>query len=447
MSSHDRASKCAQDGGSASGWTAMTTRPPRATTKGGDGKRPRARGATLGEKLDKPDKPERPDRLERSERPERSDRLERPDRPERSDRPERPDQLERPDRPERSDQPRSPSIVSTDQYVRVSDDEIVEIVEVADPPEVPRLRMLVLESVPHLASAQLAIAEAGHLVVASASGRDGLDKLRAGVGEVDALLVGLPGSEPLIEAVLALGPIRPVVISASTSSALEAVRRAAASGADLAAVRPHDVERLAPILLAAARLVVQRRELRSAQAAVAELAGGQDEPGGRGEPDELSASDPGLLQPFEAFQQAVELELERARRYAYPLAIAMFGVDIAPPEPPPGVRGILRARAGNALVNAIRDVDLVTELDQDRFLVLLPYTDRLVGAEVARGIIGAVAAADPVIAAGRTFPPKVIGAVAGIRPGEPVSFAQLIQDATQLLEQAAVTGASLAVEP
>jgi PleD family two-component response regulator len=102
-------------------------------------------------------------------------------------------------------------------------------------------------------------------------------------------------------------------------------------------------------------------------------------------------------------------------------------------------------------VNAIRDVDLVTELDHDRFLVLLPYTDRLVGAEVARRIIGAVAAADPVIAAGRTFPPKVIGAVAGMRPGEPrpgepLSFARLIQDVTQLLEGAAVTGASLAVE-
>ena len=408
----------------------MTTRPPRATTKGGDGRRTRPRGATQGGKPDRPDRPERPDP---------------------SDRPERPDRLER------EDPLRSPSVVPTDQFVRVSDDEIVEIVEVADLPEVPRLRMLVLESVPHLAAAQLAITEAGHVVVASASDREGLDRLRAGVGEVDALLVGLPGSESLIEAVLALGPIRPVVISASTSSALEAVRRAAVSGADLAAVRPHDAERLAPILLAAARLVEQRRELRSAQGAAAEAnarggpgpswPGGPGGHGGLDEPDELSASDPGLLQPFEAFQHAVEVELERARRYGYPLAVAMFGVEIASPEPPPGVRGILRARAGNALVNAIRDVDLVTELDHDRFLVLLPYTDRLVGAEVARGIISAVAAADPVLAAGRTFPPKVIGAVAGTRAGEPLSFAQLIQDATQLLAQAAVTGASLAVEP
>jgi len=64
----------------------------------------------------------------------------------------------------------------------------------------------------------------------------------------------------------------------------------------------------------------------------------------------------------------------------------------------------------------------------------------------AHRIIGVVAAADPVVAAGRTFAPNVIGAVADARPGEPPSFDALLHHATQLLEQAAVTGASLAVE-
>jgi PleD family two-component response regulator len=110
------------------------------------------------------------------------------------------------------------------------------------------------------------------------------------------------------------------------------------------------------------------------------------------------------------------------------------------------VRGILRARAGNALVNAIRDIDLATELEQDRFLVMLPHTDRLAGAELARRIISAVAAGDPVTAAGRSFAPRVIGAVAEVRPGDPQALAQVVQDATALLEQAQATGASLAVE-
>ena len=74
------------------------------------------------------------------------------------------------------------------------------------------------------------------------------------------------------------------------------------------------------------------------------------------------------------FQRVLELEIKRAKRYEYPLSVALFAVEVAPP-PPPGIRGILRARAGNALINAIRDIDIATQLDHERFLVLLPYTD------------------------------------------------------------------------
>lgn len=373
----------------------MTTRPPRAATKS-DTRRARTRGATQGEKAEKADKP---------------------------------------------DKRRAASIVPTDRFERISDDAVVEETAL---PEVPQLRMLVLESAPHLAALQGAISAAGHVVVAAASGRDSIEKLRPRVGGVDALLVGLPGGEPLIDVALAHGPGRPVVIAACTASAVEAARRAAAAGADLVSVRPHDLERLAPVLFAAARLVELRRQLVTAPRAPADP---PDELPELADLPELPDREAGALQPFEVFERATVLELERSRRYAYPLAVAMFSVDIAPSPPPPGVQGILRARAGNALVNAIRDVDLVTELAQERFLVLLPYTDRLVGAEVARRIISAVAAGDPVIAGGRTFSPRLVGAVAGVRPGAQVSFSELLGDVTQLLEQAAVTGASLAVEP
>jgi hypothetical protein len=357
----------------------MTARPPRASTKG-DAKRPKGRAQTQGDKV-----------------------------------------------------VRSPSIIQTDRFEPIDDDLLDELAA----PEVAQLRVLVFEGGPHLAAAQAAIVASGHVVV-GAAGRDGLDRLRPAVAGADALLIGLPGGEPLIDAARALEAPRPVVIAASTAGAVEAARRAVAAGADLAAVRPHDVERLAPILFAAARLVEHRRALPAAPSPEIALEGALDA---------LSEAEPGAaLQPAEVFQQALALELERARRYAYPLSVAVFGVDIAPPPPPPGVRGILRARAGNALVNAIRDIDMATELEQDRFLVMMPHTDRLAGAELARRIISAVAAGDPVIAGGRTFPPKVIGAVAEARPSEPGAIAQLITDATQLLEQAQVTGASLAVE-
>jgi hypothetical protein len=338
-------------------------------------------------------------------------------------------------------QVRAASIVQTDRFERVDDAEVVEETEL---PAVLQLRVLVYEGGPHLAAAQGAIAAAGHLLVAGAAGRDAVDRLRPAMAGADAVLLGLPGGEPLIDAAFALGAQRPVVIAASTAGALEATRRAAAAGADLVAVRPHDVERLAPILFAAARLVEHRRQLVAAPAAVSAVSaldGALD-----GALDELSDPEPGGLQSAAVFQQALALELERARRYAYPLCVAVFAVDIPPPPPPPGVRGILRARAGNALVHAIRDIDVATELDQDRFLVLLPHTDRLAGAELARRIISAVAAGDPVTAGGRTFAPRVIGAVAEARPDDPQALSQLVQDATALLEQAQATGASLAVE-
>jgi PleD family two-component response regulator len=298
--------------------------------------------------------------------------------------------------------------------------------------------MLVFEGPLHLASAQEAITVSGHVVVRGASGPSGAEKLRVVVGQVDALLVGVPGGEVLIDMALAHGSERPIVIAACAPGAVEAVHRAAAAGADLVTVRPHDAERLAPILFAASRLVEQRHRLASASGMGAALDNALDE---------LSEREPGALQSFEQFQDAALREIERARRYGYPLAIAMFRVEVALPAPPPGVLGILRARAGNALVNAIRDIDVVTELEQDRFLVLLPHTDRLAGAEVARRILGAVATVDPVIAGGRSFSPKLVGAVAGARSGEPLSFSTLLDDATQLLDQALVTGAALAVEP
>src|SRR5262249_51176760 len=133
-------------------------------------------------------------------------------------------------------------------------------------------------------------------------------------------------------------------------------------------------------------------------------------------------------------------------------------VDIPPPAPPPGVRGILRARAGNALIHSIRDIDLATALPMDlsraydsapatdeRFLVLLPYTDLAGAALLARRVHSAVAGGVPVVAGGRSFTPRFVGAVAGAAPGQPLSFSRLMKDATRALEQARRDGAELAV--
>lgn len=308
--------------------------------------------------------------------------------------------------------------------------------------ELPPLRFAVYEDGVHLASAQGAIVAAGHVVALGASGRDGMGRVLAAVRSshqaLDVLIVALPGGEPIIDAALALEPRRPIIIAATTAKSVDSVQKAIAAGADLVTSRPHDVERFAPLLLSAGRLEAERRALLLARGNELML---------RAKVEELSDPDPRGLQPMHIFQHTLELEIKRAKRFEYSLSVLLFAVEIPPPAPPPGILGILRARAGNALINSIRDIDIATQLDHERFLVLLPYTDLKGGANLARRIIAAVAQGDPVVSSGRTFLPRVVGAVAGAKPGEPVSFAKLVKDATRALENARRDGAELAVQP
>jgi PleD family two-component response regulator len=315
-----------------------------------------------------------------------------------------------------------------------------QLVEETVLPAVPVLQVAVHEEASELAAAQGTIEAAGHTVAIGASGAAGADKVLAAIrrGGIDVVVVALPGDERIIDGAFALEPRRPIVIASIADSGLEAVRRAAAAGADLVTARPHDVERLAPVLLAAARLAHERTISTTAKGAEQVL---------RSRLEALSDPEPRGLQPFELFQRALEIEIKRARRFEYPLSVALFAVEVPPPPPPAGIRGILRARAGNALIHTIRDIDLATQLDHERFLVLLPYTDLTGAAKVGRRVIAAVAQHEPVVSGGRSFPPRVVGAVTGSKQGQELSFARLMKNATRALEQARRDGAELAVQP
>lgn len=305
--------------------------------------------------------------------------------------------------------------------------------------EVPQLRFAIYEQAEHLHAARDAIVAAGHRAIAGASGTSGIAKIADEiVTGVDVVLVTLPGGEAVIDIALAQDPRRPIVIASVTGKPTDGIQLAVLAGADLATTRPHDIEGLAPILLAAARLHTERRAAQNARGAEAVM---------RAKLEELSDPDLRGLQPLETFQRVLELEFKRARRFEYPLSVALFAVEVPPPPPPAGIRGILRARAGNALIHTIRDIDLATQLDHERFLVLLPYTDLTGAAGLGRRVIAAVAQGDPVVSGGRSFPPRVVGAVAGARPGQELSFSKLMKEATLALAQARRDGAELAVQP
>lgn len=334
---------------------------------------------------------------------------------------------------------RLPSRLDIELDTAVPDVDPEELVPVRS--ELPRLQVAVLEESSQLGSIRSAIAAAGHVVHVAASGRDGAREVVAALDddpdEIDVVIAALPGGEAVIEAALALAPKRPIVIASLSRAPLDAIHRAHEAGADLVALRPHDVERIAPLLFAASRLLVEKRVALAARGAdylVRDSLELPDDP------------EPRSLLAFDVFERVVELELARAQRFDYPLAVALFAVDMSD-GPPPAIHGILRARAGNALIHAIRDIDVATQLEQERFLVLLPYTDLKSAAVLARKVISAVAVGDPVVAGGRSFSPRVIGAVAGGAPGQPHGLAKLMKDAATALEQARRDGAELAVQP
>jgi hypothetical protein len=302
------------------------------------------------------------------------------------------------------------------------------------------LRVAVFEDSVHLGSVQSAIGAAGHTIVVAGSGRDGAKKVIETLRErsIDVVLVALQGGESVIDAALSLEGRRPVVLACADGNPVAATQRAVAASADLVAVRPHDVGSLAPLLFAAARLMIERRVTASARGAEQAL---------RARLDELADPEPRGLLPFEMFQRVLELEIKRAKRFEYALSVALFAVEVTGPPPPPGIRGILRARAGNALIHTIRDIDVATQLDHERFLVLLPYTDLKGASGLARRVIAAVGAIDPVITAGRSMSPKLVGAVSSASLGQPVSFAKLVKDASRALDGARKDGADLAVLP
>jgi two-component system, cell cycle response regulator len=309
------------------------------------------------------------------------------------------------------------------------DDE--QLVEEAELPPLPSARVAICEtSGAALGQARAAVVAQGYEVAVAAAGAathaDVIAKL-SGDPAPDILLVGLPGGEAVLDAARALAPRRPVLIAAVPGAGRIAAERAHAAGADLVALRPHDTERLGPVLFAAAKLATARAELLTVQGTETRL---------RDQIDRFGRADTTTgFQQLEFFQRVLELELKRAKRYGYPLSVCLLR-QVEPAKVPAAVKRDLRVRAAAAVASAIRDIDMPTELPPDRFLVLLPYTDADKAAAVAQRIVAAVAAHPPVRGNNADWRATVVAGVSGVSAGTDVSFAKLMRDAGAALRAA-----------
>jgi hypothetical protein len=316
----------------------------------------------------------------------------------------------------------------------VGDDQLVEVAEAVG----PRARIALHEqSIGQLGQLRVVVDTFRHDVAASGASGEGVTKVLAAMRSADppgVVVTAIPGGEPIIEAARRLEPRRPVVIVTGPGAVHELAEKAERLGAELYAVRPHDAERLGPLLAAAARLAAEREELIAARGAQQML---------RQRIDRIGDVEAGGLHGFEMFQRVLELELKRARRYGYPLSVAVLELTVE--ALPTGGDRIVRARATAAIVAAVRDIDLVTELDDGRLVVLLPYTDAPGAARVGERLVNEVASQPPVTIGGIEATSTLRIGIASGRDDEALSFAQLMRDANAALARARDDGAGVVV--
>lgn len=252
----------------------------------------------------------------------------------------------------------------------------------------------------------------------------------------DVFLIGAPEGGELVRECLEHDD-RPVVIAAMAGPAESAYERCDELGADLFTLRPHNKDGLAAVLRAAIQLqLVRQREraLRGTQQRLHERL------------QQYGASEQATgFQHIDFIKSFLAMEIKRARRYGYSLAACLIGLDPWPEnrgEPPADVIASVRAQIAAAITSAMRDIDMPVNLDDDRFLAFLPYSD-LDGAErVGRRIAAAVRSLSPAHGAGVSYRPSVSVGVAALEAGEPVSLAKIMRDASMALRAAQLKGGS-----
>jgi diguanylate cyclase (GGDEF)-like protein len=201
-------------------------------------------------------------------------------------------------------------------------------------------------------------------------------------------------------------------------------------GADAYLTHPYRRDPVALALYAASGARLHRDRAVRAELALADVSGVQRR-------EERS----GLLH-IDLFKTLLPLEIRRARRHGYPVAICVVSLD-----PLPNAEQVSEdvVTACEPLVrSAVRDVDLTVRYGDGRFLVFLPHTDERGAEAVGKRIVQAVR--DTRLRSGGVT--RMVTASVGIaapRDGKPPSFARLIRDAHAAVKAAQLKGGDRAI--
>lgn len=204
-------------------------------------------------------------------------------------------------------------------------------------------------------------------------------------------------------------------------------------GADGFLRRPFTANALDSFVSLARQLGRLRRQVGDLRSSVAELEQRlQRTAGPRG---------PGSFHRFDEVKEQLVLEVRRAKRYGYPLAVMVVGIDplapaLAEAAPlPPEVTGGL----ASSIAKSVRAIDMPIHFAADRILVFLPHTDLAGAEEVGRRIKRRIRTIS-YHGQGRTLQLTASVGLAGMGPGESLTFSRLIKSALTALKAAQLKG-------
>jgi diguanylate cyclase (GGDEF)-like protein len=221
----------------------------------------------------------------------------------------------------------------------------------------------------------------------------------------------------------------PLVASFSGKQA-RAAALAAHVGADAYVLRPYKRENLMQALYAASNARLLRDRALRSELALADVTG---------VPRYNEKS--GLLH-IDLFKTLLPLEIRRARRHGYPIALCVVTLDPLPgahhvsPEVAEACEPLLRG--------AVRDVDLAVRYGDGRFMVFLPHTDARGAQAVGTRIVEQIRNCR-FKAGGVTMMVTASVGVATPRSGKTPSFSRLIRDAHAAVKAAQLKGGDRSV--
>jgi len=153
----------------------------------------------------------------------------------------------------------------------------------------------------------------------------------------------------------------------------------------------------------------------------------------------------GILDPFtnfytfSHFKEVLFVEVKRARRYGFPLAIALVGFDALKVKATPALQEQLMGGLALAIRRSLRDTDYPVQQGNDRVLLLMPHTDLAGSLIVARRICERVARATLQHGEEILSPTISVGVAAG-EPGREYGFSDLVRQAQDGLQAAQARG-------